>query len=552
MRGWQAGAGIGFFAAILFMGSAVWASPDADDLIRLAKSGVDEEVLMAYIKAAPDTFDLSADDIITLKDLGVPSKVISEAMLHGHAADTSLVTAAKEEIRQATSDTAAPAMPPTEAAPAEEAMPQESAEVATSAAVAPPADDQNISFFYQALYPYGNWLNIDGQWCWQPTAASISPDWAPYCRHGHWVWSDWGWCWESDYSWGWAPFHYGRWFRHPTNGWCWVPDAQWGPAWVAWRTGDDYCGWAPLPPGSRFERDGFYFRNAHVGIGFDFNLTARDYFFLPNGNFCDPHPWVHIVPAIRAGDAYNRTNFEKDAYRFDNDHIFNGGPHIDDISRAAHREIRPIAIQENNVRPGEPIPRNMTRDGRLVIYKPAISPQAPRSPLAIKAVLAKQPFGGLPVRTGGNGTNRVQRQNDAWHQALKIQQANAAAARQRQGALQKQAVSEPDPQKAAAFKAEADVQSMRAQRATAHVSRIRQWSPPSDKTPVIMPQSRVVTQQNGDVNQVRMQVRTQVRSDAVREDQQSRVSEQMVRTPPSQPREQPEQEENREGGGRGR
>ena len=54
--------------------NAVMASPAADDLIRMARSGVDEEVLSAYIDASPDTYDLSADDIITLKDLGVPFK----------------------------------------------------------------------------------------------------------------------------------------------------------------------------------------------------------------------------------------------------------------------------------------------------------------------------------------------------------------------------------------------------------------------------------------------------------------------------------------------
>lgn len=542
------------FALMVLLGStACWATPDADDLIRMAKSGVDEEVLMAYIKAAPDTFDLSADDIITLKDLGVPSKVISEAMLHGHPADTTMVTAAKEEIQQATSDTAAAAAaaiaPPAEGQ-APEAQAAETPDVSTSAAVAPAPDDQNISFFYSALYPYGNWLNIGGQWCWQPTAASVSPDWTPYCRHGHWVWSDWGWCWESDYSWGWAPFHYGRWFRDPQNGWCWVPDAEWGPAWVAWRTGDDYCGWAPLPPGSRYNRDGFYFHNSRVGIGFDFGLTSRDFFFLPKGNFCDPHPWVHIVPAVRAGDAFNRTAFPKDAYRFDNGHVFNGGPHIDDISRAAHREIRPITIAENTLRPGEAIPRNMMRGGTLVIYKPVIAPTAPRSPTVIKAELAKRPFGGLPVQSSANAKNRVQRQNDAWHQALKIQQTNAAAAAQRQSALQKQAKSEPDPQKAAAFKAEADVQSMRAQKATVHASRIKQWSPPAENAPLIMPKSRVIASDQTPERSNTI-VRQQVRSEAVREDMQSRNAESMVRQQaPVQQREQPVQEENR--GGRGR
>jgi hypothetical protein len=31
-------------------------------------------------------------------------------------------------------------------------------------------------------------------------------------------------------------------------GWIWVPGDEWGPAWVDWRSGDDYVGWAPLPP----------------------------------------------------------------------------------------------------------------------------------------------------------------------------------------------------------------------------------------------------------------------------------------------------------------
>ena len=27
-----------------------------------------------------------------------------------------------------------------------------------------------------------------------------------------------------------------------------MPGDEWGPAWVDWRRGDDYVGWAPLPP----------------------------------------------------------------------------------------------------------------------------------------------------------------------------------------------------------------------------------------------------------------------------------------------------------------
>jgi hypothetical protein len=62
------------------------------------------------------------------------------------------------------------------------------------------------------------------------------------------VLTEFGWTWVSDYSWGWAPFHYGRWIVIVGHGWCWVPGTIWGPAWVAWRAGDGFVGWAPLPP----------------------------------------------------------------------------------------------------------------------------------------------------------------------------------------------------------------------------------------------------------------------------------------------------------------
>lgn len=31
-------------------------------------------------------------------------------------------------------------------------------------------------------------------------------------------------------------------------GWVWVPGVEWAPAWVSWRVGGGYIGWAPLPP----------------------------------------------------------------------------------------------------------------------------------------------------------------------------------------------------------------------------------------------------------------------------------------------------------------
>ncbi len=48
--------------------------------------------------------------------------------------------------------------------------------------------------------------------------------------------------WVSDYDWGWAPFHYGRWVNNRYNEWVWIPDTVWSPAWVSWRSGGGYYG----------------------------------------------------------------------------------------------------------------------------------------------------------------------------------------------------------------------------------------------------------------------------------------------------------------------
>ena len=62
----------------------------ADDLIALAKSGVDEEVVNAYIENSAAPFNLTSADIVALKDLGVPSKLIVEAIKHNQPNDSSV------------------------------------------------------------------------------------------------------------------------------------------------------------------------------------------------------------------------------------------------------------------------------------------------------------------------------------------------------------------------------------------------------------------------------------------------------------------------------
>src|SRR3954454_3610611 len=114
----------------------------------------------------------------------------------------------------------------------------------------------DLGFFYDSLAPYGNWIQRPSYgWVWTPRAVSAS--WRPY-QAGHWVWSDEGWTWLSDEPFGWATYHYGRWYQDAELGWSWVPGNDWAPAWVSWQEGQDYVGWAPLPPGANVTQNAAY------------------------------------------------------------------------------------------------------------------------------------------------------------------------------------------------------------------------------------------------------------------------------------------------------
>jgi hypothetical protein len=63
---------------------------------------------------------------------------------------------------------------------------------------------------YEDLDDFGDWRDDSSYGhVWFPNQVAVG--WAPY-HEGHWDWiSPWGWTWVDDSSWGYAPFHYGRW-----------------------------------------------------------------------------------------------------------------------------------------------------------------------------------------------------------------------------------------------------------------------------------------------------------------------------------------------------
>jgi hypothetical protein len=143
-------------------------------------------------------------------------------------------------------------------------------------------DPSAVTDFRAALEPYGSWVD-DSTYgtVWMPSESVVGPDFTPYMSAGSWSYGD-DYVWMSDYSWGWAPFHYGRWtYLSGQNGWGWIPGRQYAGAWVTWRAGyEGYVGWAPMPPTYGWHG------NTAVGIGVvppaAYNFVATRDLFAPS------------------------------------------------------------------------------------------------------------------------------------------------------------------------------------------------------------------------------------------------------------------------------
>ncbi len=152
-------------------------------------------------------------------------------------------------------------------------------------------DPSALTTFRPALDPYGAWVE-DSKYgtVWVPNRDVVGADFAPYVSRGRWaLTADNDWIWQSDYPFGWAVFHYGRWVWISGQGWSWVPGRTYANAWVVWRTptpGYAYVGWAPMPPTWGFR------------YGYAYSLwysPPLPYVFCPSAYMFDRHVHYHIV-----------------------------------------------------------------------------------------------------------------------------------------------------------------------------------------------------------------------------------------------------------------
>jgi hypothetical protein len=314
-------------------------SPAAAEVARLAGAGTSEEVVMAFVQNSQAPFNLSADHVLYLKDVGVPSPVVAAMLTH----DSAFRAQAPAPVVEAPPPQAAP-VPMAAPGPGPEQAPPPGPQVAVASST-PPAD---VAYFYHDLSPYGTWADLPGfGWCWQPSVVSATVGWQPYCHGGHWVNTDGGWFWASDYSWGWAPFHYGRWHRHPTAGWVWFPAREWAPAWVVWRSGGDACGWAPLPLHADFViGGGWRFNGVSVSAGFDFGLSVGCFSFVSMGHFCDHNLYACRLPAAQVTIIYRNTTVINN-YSYVNNTYVNHGINVTVVEKATGQHLQRVSIQES-------------------------------------------------------------------------------------------------------------------------------------------------------------------------------------------------------------
>ncbi|MGB3779755.1 MAG: DUF6600 domain-containing protein [Tunicatimonas sp.] len=216
----------------------------------------------------------------------------------------------------------------------------------------------SFDVFYQELAPYGTWMNNPqyGQ-VWIP---NVGRNFQPYVTRGHWVMTEYGNTWVSHYNWGWAPFHYGRWFLDDYYGWMWVPGNEWGPAWVAWRSGGGYYGWAPLSPGL----------NVNVNINIGRRIPRSYWSFAPQRYITSPRIYDYCVPRGRVVNVINQTTVINNTNVYNDQHRYYSGPQRRDIERATRRPVRVRQVQASR-RPGAA----SVRGGSVSLYRPEVRSQ---------------------------------------------------------------------------------------------------------------------------------------------------------------------------------
>jgi hypothetical protein len=213
-------------------------------------------------------------------------------------------------------------------------------------------DDVSLQTFYDELSPYGTWINDpEYGYVWRPDVDQA--DFRPYYSNGRWAMTEYGNTWVSNYDWGWAPFHYGRWMYNRYNNWVWLPDTTWGPAWVDWRSGGGQYGWAPMGPSI----------NINISIGRRYIVPDFCWNFIP-----ERHIYYNSYPRYYSGRnrVYIQNTVIINNTYVRNNRTYYSGPRADDIRRATNQNVTVYNVSRVTNRTGS----NRIENNTVNVYAP--------------------------------------------------------------------------------------------------------------------------------------------------------------------------------------
>jgi hypothetical protein len=175
-------------------------------------------------------------------------------------------------------------------------------------------------------------------------------------------------------------------------GWMWVPGYEWAPAWVSWRGGSDYYGWAPLGPGM----------SANISVG---SIPYNNWAFVPsryisssrlNNYYVNPSRNVTIInntTIINNNTVINNGNRTRPAY--------NPGPPVREVEQTTGSRIRQYNLAQAS-KPGAPQVTNNT----LRVYRPVVNEGTNNSNARPQRVVTpdqiKTPQNNVPNRNNTN------------------------------------------------------------------------------------------------------------------------------------------------------